>query len=478
MSALANGVGSSAVSSDTHTPSKSKKRKHEGELDRSSSKKHKHDKVREQTEPAAPVETAEEIELESSTGKKRRKEERRRRKAEKAARKEAEAARDWETNGDAPAERAGDEGVAGSVAEDVEPSIQPSSEKKRKKKRKGHEDGEREHTSDKPPADETGVLPATKPPRDADSDIDLPDAPPVAATSPSPPLDAPTNVEETLLYLPIPAIGLTTSNALSSVIAQHLSPLLLTYYRPANGIVLAFQDPVLSAHDGGLGLDGPMRPPSDESTVATSASGEVLARTADEFGVCWAWLTTTFLVFRPTPGEEMLGWTNVASEGLVGLVSYNMFQASVGKERIPEEWRWVGPGSDSTAHRKEPRKGKLGSPIKEDAPSQHNQAQADEDEAAAAASKVTRPRSEDDDKGHFLDTATNTRVPDTLTYKIVDVDLVPGHAHGTLTYQIDASLLDEAAEQRVNAEAKARWERQMKQRSSAGDVVMSGGLNS
>jgi DNA-directed RNA polymerase I subunit RPA43 len=505
MSALVNGAAAPTTPLNAHTPLKSKKRKPEGDLDRSSTKKHKHDKVKSVPELAAPAETEEQTEADSNAERKRRKEEKRRRKAEKAAREAEEDSEGQATNGNAPAEGGENETADGPVMADDATPVQLPSEKKRKKKRKGHENSETEDTSDKPLADESQAAATTQPVQNVDSGIDLPDAPPVIASSSSPPRDDAATIEDDSpiqpeehtqiadllsstksspfysvrlsLYLPIPAIGLIASNALPSAIAQHLSPLLLTYYRPANGIVLAFEDPILSAHDSGSGLDGPMRPPSDDTAAATtadSASHEVLARAADEFGVCWAWLTTTFLVFRPSPGEEMLGWTNVASEGFVGLVSYNMFQASVGKERIPEGWRWEGP--ETANHRKAPRKGKLGSPVKEDAPSQPNEAEGNEDETAVVASKVTKLRDEDDDKGHFLDTATNTRVSDTLTYKIADIDLVPGHAHGTLTYQIDASLLDAEAEKKVNAEAKARWERQMKQRTGGGDVVMSGGL--
>src|SRR5271163_600054 len=80
------------------------------------------------------------------------------------------------------------------------------------------------------------------------------------------------------LYVPLSAISLSPATALASLQAEHLSPLLLTYYAPARGIVLAFTDTVLSST-----RPQPSNPPPESASSQPSTS--ILAKCADEYGV-------------------------------------------------------------------------------------------------------------------------------------------------------------------------------------------------
>jgi DNA-directed RNA polymerase I subunit RPA43 len=278
------------------------------------------------------------------------------------------------------------------------------------------------------------------------------------------------------LYVPLSAISLSPATALASLQAEHLSPLLLTYYAPARGIVLAFADTVLSST-----RPPPLNPPRESESSQPSAS--ILAKCADEYGVSYIWLTTTFLVFRPTPAQTLSGWINVCSDGFVGLLSYNYFQTGVARNRIPKDWRWVGPGGDPTQARKRSMRSKA---KKVRIRSSDSEEDIDMDADNTQTTLVDPEDWAEDDydgTGYFI-TADGSRVKGTLQFRVVDADVVPGHHRNMWTLQIEGTLLspeDEAAvveEERAQAEKlKARGKPAERGASIAADVaMMSGGL--
>ena len=266
------------------------------------------------------------------------------------------------------------------------------------------------------------------------------------------------------LHVSIPAVALSTAQ--NSILSMHLAPLVLTYFPPAKGIILAFSDPILSAKPD-FGVNLPLIPPKDGS-IPEQIPEEVLSRTADEFGACWVWLTVTFLVFRPERGDKLHGWTNVTSQGFVGLISYNFFQTAVGKSRIPESWIWNGPTREQS--KKKGRKARL----RDEAGDLNSQAStAVEDEATE---DTPFPEAHLSDGAGFFSDETGTKVPATFLYRVVDTDMVPDKDKWALS--IDGSLLEEEAEQRVLAEERAKYERLKSRGRSATpgtDVDMSGG---
>ena len=272
------------------------------------------------------------------------------------------------------------------------------------------------------------------------------------------------------LHLPIPAISLEAG--MSSILAVHLGPLLLTYFPPAQGIVLGFSDPVLSAKPSS-GINLPLFPPR---TGHVKDEIEVFARTADELGVCWIWLTANFLVFQPQRGDKLYGWTNVSSEGFMGLVSYNYFQAAVGKTRIPGNWKWSGVSGETENNKKKGRKGRLRDDDRSNGV--HENDKQERDTTLVDSLDFHMPLG--DDNGYFAD-ANGTMIESTLGFRVVDTDVVPGHDRYKWSLQIEATLLDEEAEKVVVEAERAKFEQaQERSRSrspSAGDhVVMSGAL--
>ncbi|CZT16177.1 uncharacterized protein RCC_02019 [Ramularia collo-cygni] len=109
--------------------------------------------------------------------------------------------------------------------------------------------------------------------------------------------------------------------------AEHISPHLLTYYAPFNGVLLAFSNPRIS-----------------ETPDEAPSSDTVLAKSINEYAVTYVWLTADFLVFRPEKGTVLEGAVNVVNEGMVGLICYNYFNVAVPREQLPKGLMWDGEG--------------------------------------------------------------------------------------------------------------------------------------
>lgn len=126
--------------------------------------------------------------------------------------------------------------------------------------------------------------------------------------------------------LNLPLSPITTSQPLTGLCAEHLSPHLLSYLPHLQGILLAYRAPRLAAP-----------PPS------TSTDPPVYARTVADCAPPLAWLTAEFTLLRPMRGAEMEGYVTVQNENRVGLLCWNLFNASVERRRLPRGWRWTGP---------------------------------------------------------------------------------------------------------------------------------------
>ncbi|OCL14554.1 hypothetical protein AOQ84DRAFT_259639, partial [Glonium stellatum] len=141
------------------------------------------------------------------------------------------------------------------------------------------------------------------------------------------------------LYLPLSPIS--QSSALTGLCAEHLSPLILTYYPPLRGIVLSYSNVRLS------------ETPSPDSSSTTEEPLPVLAKSVDEYAVSFIWATVDFLVFRPLKGTWIDGYVNLQNESHLGLVYLNLFSASIPRSYLPKSWKWIeDPSGNSSSSRK------------------------------------------------------------------------------------------------------------------------------
>lgn len=253
------------------------------------------------------------------------------------------------------------------------------------------------------------------------------------ASTPTATTSSPFHSITSTLYLPLSPISLSQTHALASLQSEHLSPLLLTYYRPFGGIVLAYDNATLSS-----------TPPAKDTT--TGLAGEsvfALARTAGEYGVLYVYLTATFLVFRPERGQTLDGWINVQTEGFLGAVVLNLFSVGIECKRLPRSWRWVGPGQG-------------GNKAKGSAASKGGDVNVDDD---------------DDALGYFMN-ETGERVRGALSFRVRDVDVIPGAERDKGFISIEGTLLPPDEE-----EALLAAERRQATGAERVEGVMSGALS-
>lgn len=187
---------------------------------------------------------------------------------------------------------------------------------------------------------------------------------------------------------------------LEGLCAEHISPLLLSYYPPLKGVVLSYSDPRLSEHP-----DDKQRPQAGSSREAKT----VLARSIDEYAVTYVWLSAEFVVFKPEKGRWMEGFVNLQNESLLGLVCFNYFNAAIDRSRLPRDWQWI------SAEIAEVGKGKKA--LKEG-------------------------------EGYWAN-AEGERVEGRVVFRVRDFEATPGSELGAGSINIQGSLLSEEDERKV-----------------------------
>jgi DNA-directed RNA polymerase I subunit RPA43 len=146
----------------------------------------------------------------------------------------------------------------------------------------------------------------------------------------SDPPSTPFHVQTSSIYVPLAPVS--QKYPLEGLCAEHLSPLILQWYPPFNSVILSYSNPRISAKPFG----------NDGETA--------LLQNIDEYAVSWAWLTAEFLLFKPDHGSTVEGYVNLQNEGHLGLVCWNLFNASIERKRLPEDWKWVGVEDQERGH--------------------------------------------------------------------------------------------------------------------------------
>ena len=226
-------------------------------------------------------------------------------------------------------------------------------------------------------------------------------------------LDSPFVIETRSFYLPLPPIA--TLHPLPGLCAEHLAPLILTYHRKMKGVVLAYDRPALG--DGGL---------SDRAV----ARAEAYATCINEYAAAYSWVTANFLVFRPTPGMWIEGYVTVQTEGHLGLLCLNLFNASIIKGRMPPRWKWKGSAVPASAGRRANGRGR----------SQGHGDHEDADENQADAHGAT------EDEGYWED-SRGKRVEGALRFRVMDLIVSRPGDRDKGFFGIEGSLLTEQQEE-------------------------------
>lgn len=134
---------------------------------------------------------------------------------------------------------------------------------------------------------------------------------------------------------------------------------------------------------------------------------EIYARTVDEYGASYVWLTADFILLKPDRGSWVEGYVNVQSESHLGLLCWNLFNASVERKQLPHQWRWV-VGNGATV------------------PSQ--------------AKKLKPPASEENGEGHYVD-ENGDPVQGLLRIRVRDFEPLSVFGAGRSFLRIEGTLL-------------------------------------
>ncbi|RJE25831.1 rna polymerase I subunit [Aspergillus sclerotialis] len=262
--------------------------------------------------------------------------------------------------------------------------------------------------------------------------------------------DSPYNLTTATLYLPLSPISISATHALASLLAEHLSPLLLTYYPPLKGVVLAYSNASISSS-----------PPTGSTSSKKDPNPQplTLATTANEYGVLYVYLTATFLVFRPQRGQVLEGWINVQSEGFLGAVFLNLFTVGIERKRLPSDWKWIPPGDEQSAEERKKNRSSMASATasedeseapKFDAEKEHfNPVTLASDENPLADALNQDGADEADSAEGYFQSVSGHRVRGTIRFRVVDVDVIPGTDRDRGFLSIEGTMLSPEEEARV-----------------------------
>ncbi len=214
---------------------------------------------------------------------------------------------------------------------------------------------------------------------------------------PSPtPQTSPLYEQTSSLYLPIAPIA--QSRPTSALCAEHVSPLLLSYYPPFHGVLISYSNPRLSstAHD----------------IPAVDGRQKAFARSTDEYAATFVWLTAEFLIFRPQKGDVIEGYINLQSESSIGIVYWNFFNASIERRFLPKDWEWRPAAMSAGRNASKGRLNKAGKA--QTGPADDNEGEEVQEEGQAQATQ-------EHDVGHFQ-TGQGRRIEGRVRFYVKDVD--------------------------------------------------------
>ena len=211
-------------------------------------------------------------------------------------------------------------------------------------------------------------------------------------------------------YLPLPPIS--QKHALQGICAEHISPLILTYYLPFHGVIISYSNARLSTEP------------------ETETSKPAYARAVDEYASSFVWLTADFVIFKPQRNSVIEGYVNLQSESTIGLLCLNFFNARIERKRLPKEWKWI-PGGMKISRRRKLKNATQDTML-------------DSDGAEGDESDVDEQILDDTD-GCFRDGAGN-KVEGLLQFRVKDVDTSKSMDRESGFVSIEGTMLREDEE--------------------------------
>ena len=231
---------------------------------------------------------------------------------------------------------------------------------------------------------------------------------------------SPFYLQTSSFYLTLPPIS--QKHALQGICAEHISPLILTYYPPFHGVIISYSNARLSTEP------------------QTEISRPAYARAVDEYASSFVWLTADFLIFKPRRNSVIEGYINLQSESTIGLLCLNFFNASIERKRLPKEWKWIAGGMRAPKKRKLKRAAR-------DTMSDSEKTEADEDDAAEQILEDT--------EGYFQDHA-GKKIEGLLRFRVKDLDTSKSMDRETGFVSIEGTMLSEGDERQLQEQESIR----------------------
>lgn len=135
------------------------------------------------------------------------------------------------------------------------------------------------------------------------------------------------------------------NSPLPALCASIFSPLLLSYFSPARGVVLAYEDVSLSSLPPRNTIKTGKKSKSKSQAQAVRepeqpSNESMLLRHVDEYSAPFLWATASFLVFRPQTNAYIEGRITHQSKTHITLAHLNTFPVSITQDHFPEGWSW------------------------------------------------------------------------------------------------------------------------------------------
>lgn len=240
----------------------------------------------------------------------------------------------------------------------------------------------------------------------------------------------------------IPVWPAAFDEPLTKTAREYLDPMLNRYSPKFRGVLLAYKNVNLS--EGPRRAD-PEDPPTDDTPVVLES--------VECYAPPFAWLTADLHLFVPSRGAWMEGEINLQSEGHVGVVCFDKFNASISRRSLPRGWTWVEQPDDEVQEEE---------PAAEEDPFVEGQDDAG-GEGGKKAEEVPQLRS----SGYWLD-QNGDKVTGKIYFRIKNFS---SGSTGDYTYlSLQGTMLDDEAERESVAEEKA-IEKARRARQSPGGLL-------
>lgn len=305
---------------------------------------------------------------------------------------------------------------------------------KKHKKHRNKDDAERSEKKRKRGTEDVEIASPTKKPRSKHHETS-----PIAQTESIEQLDSqdesPFHQQTSSLYLPVAPIS--QRHVLQGLCAEHLSPLILTYYPPFHGVILSYSNAKCST----------------SSYDISTADGRQMAyaRAVDEYAASFVWLTADFLIFRPQRGNVIEGYISLQNESSIGLVCWNFFNASIERNRLSKDWEWTSGVMSKKKSKKIRKTAKLADPTDQIGDEQEDVVPSKEGESSEGYFK--------DGDGRMIGGLIRFRVKNVETSRTLDRENGFLSIEGTMLSDDEEKMLQELESLKLPSIAGQRLER-------------------